>query len=141
MTTPDEIILSETFKKMYDEIKFAIAHPESPSALRMNENLKNCIKHGKSVLCQDNKNFLLPRQKNSDIILERWKGVKFMGEYRKLDFSKLNFSDSKISFEEAVKDTTPFELSNEIISGEKKIKITKAEKEYENRCVKLEISC
>lgn len=63
-----------------------------------------------------------------------------MGEYRKLDFSKLNFSDSKVSFEEAVKDTTPFELSNEIISGEKKIKITKAEEEYENRCVKLEIS-
>lgn len=64
-----------------------------------------------------------------------------MGEYRRLNFSKLSFSDDTISYDEVLKNTTPFEFSTDVISGQKKIKTTKAEKDYENRCVKLEIFC
>lgn len=60
--------------------------------------------------------------------------------YKRLDFSKLNFSDNVISREEALENITPFELENDVVLGQKKIKITKAEKDYENKCVKLEIS-
>lgn len=64
-----------------------------------------------------------------------------MSEYSRLDFSQLNFSDDIISYEEALENVTPFEFDEDIISGKKKIKVTKAERDYENRCVKLEISC
>lgn len=64
-----------------------------------------------------------------------------MGEYRRLNFSKLNFSDDTISYDEALENVTPFEFSTNVIFDQKKVKITKAEKDYENRCVKLEISC
>ena len=62
-------------------------------------------------------------------------------EYRRLDFSKLKFSENIISTEEALKDITPIQWSDEILSGRKKVTITKAEKDYKNKCVKLEISC
>lgn len=64
-----------------------------------------------------------------------------MGEYRRLNFSKLNFSDDIISYDDALENVTPFEFSTNVIFGQKKVKTTKAEKDYENRCVKLEISC
>ncbi len=64
-----------------------------------------------------------------------------MGEYRRLNFSKLNFSDDIISYDDALENVTPFEFSTNVILGQKKVKTTKAEKDYENRCVKLEISC
>lgn len=64
-----------------------------------------------------------------------------MSEYRRLDFSKLNFSDDIISHEEALENVTPLKLSEDIISGQRKINITKAEKDYEKKCVKLEIFC
>ena len=64
-----------------------------------------------------------------------------MSEYRRLDFSKLNFSDDIISHEEALENATPLKLSEDIISGQRKINITKAEKDYEKKCVKLEIFC
>lgn len=60
-----------------------------------------------------------------------------MSEYRRLDFSKLVFSDTVISYEEALEKVTPLKVSNEIISDDKKIKITKAEKDYKGKCVKL----
>ena len=60
-----------------------------------------------------------------------------MSEYRKLNLSALKFSDTIISHEEALKDVTPFRLSNDAIESNKKIIITKAEKDYENKCVKL----
>lgn len=64
-----------------------------------------------------------------------------MGEYHRLNFSKLNFSDDTISYNEALENVTPFEFSTNVIFGQKKVKTTKAEKDYGNRCVKLEISC
>ena len=64
-----------------------------------------------------------------------------MSEYRRLNFGKLNFSDDTISYDEALENATPFEFSTDIVFGQKKIKTTKAEKDYENRCVKLEIFC
>lgn len=63
-----------------------------------------------------------------------------MSEYRKLDLSKLNFAKTPVSFEDAVKDVTPFEIPEDVLNGKKELKITKTEKDYERRCVKLEIS-
>lgn len=64
-----------------------------------------------------------------------------MSEYRRLDFSKLNFSNNIISTEEALKDVTPIQWPEDVLNGVKKINITKAEKDYENKCVRLEIFC
>lgn len=55
-----------------------------------------------------------------------------MGEYR-----RLNFTSNTITYEEALKNVTPLELPESIVSGNKKISITKAEKAYKNKCVKL----
>ena len=62
-----------------------------------------------------------------------------MSEYRRLDFSKLKFAGT-LSMEEALENKTPIEFPDEVISGSKKVSITKAEKDYANKCVKLEIS-
>ena len=62
-------------------------------------------------------------------------------EYRRLDFSKLKFSENIKSTEEALKDIVPIQWSEEILSGKKQVTITKAEKDFENKCVKLEIFC
>ncbi|HBJ1652543.1 hypothetical protein [Clostridium botulinum] len=40
---------------------------------------------------------------------------------RRLDFSKLNFSNRIISSEEALKDVEPFDFDKEILAGNKKI--------------------
>lgn len=63
-----------------------------------------------------------------------------MKERHKLDFSKLVFSDVVISYDEALKDVTPLKLPENVVSGKESMNITKAEKDYENKCVKLEIS-
>lgn len=64
-----------------------------------------------------------------------------MSEYRRLDFSKLNFSDNTISYEEALENATPLKLANDVLFGQRKINVAKAEKDYKNKCVKLEIFC
>ena len=64
-----------------------------------------------------------------------------MSEYRKINLNTLHFSDEIISYDDALKDSAPLCLSKEIVSGQKEIKVTKAEKDYEKKCVKLEISC
>lgn len=62
-------------------------------------------------------------------------------EYRRLDFSKLKHRMGNIiSTEEALKDVTPIQWPEEVLTGKKKVIITKAEKDNENKCVKLEIS-
>jgi hypothetical protein len=61
-------------------------------------------------------------------------------EYKKLDMSKLIFADGFISTEEALKDVTPIEWSDDVLSGKKKVTVTAAEKDYENKCVKLEMT-
>jgi hypothetical protein len=73
------------------------------------------------------------------------KGVATMSglrtEPKRLDMNKLNSRITKIvPIEEALKDVTPIEWSDEVLSGEKKVVITNAEKDCENKCVKLEIS-
>jgi hypothetical protein len=73
------------------------------------------------------------------------KGVATMSglrtEPRRLDMSKLNSRITKIvPIEEALKDVTPIEWSDEVLSGKKEVVITNAEKDCENKCVKLEIS-
>ena len=64
-----------------------------------------------------------------------------MSKYRKLNFSKLNFSDDVVSYEDALKKVTPLQISEEIILSNKKIHVTNAERDCDNQCVKLEISC
>ena len=46
--------------------------------------------------------------------------------YRRLDFSKLKFKDSPISTEEALKDIEPFNWTQDILCGKKKIVISDA---------------
>ena len=62
-----------------------------------------------------------------------------MGEYRKLNYNNLKF-DGTLSMDEALKYVTPINYPDEILKGRKKVSITKAEKDYANKCVKLEIS-
>lgn len=62
-----------------------------------------------------------------------------MSEYRKLNFNKLKFGGT-LSMDEALKDVTPIDYPDEVLNGDKKVSITKAKKDYVNKCVKLEIS-
>jgi hypothetical protein len=62
-------------------------------------------------------------------------------EYKRLDINKINSRITKIvPMEEALKDVAPIEWSDEVLSGEKKVIVTNAEKDYKNKCVKLGIS-
>lgn len=62
-----------------------------------------------------------------------------MSEYRKLNLNKLKFAGT-VSMDEALKNVTPINYSCDVLNGSKKVSITKAEKDYVNKCVKLEIS-
>lgn len=39
-----------------------------------------------------------------------------MSEYRRLDFDKLHFAETPVSYEKAVKDAVPFEVSEAVVS-------------------------
>lgn len=41
----------------------------------------------------------------------------------KIDFSKLNYCDEPLSMEEALKDVIPLKLDDDVINGDKKIKV------------------
>lgn len=62
-------------------------------------------------------------------------GVLMAGEYKRLDFSKLTFSDKEVTTEEALRDIVPFEWSDEVLQGKQEVHIVASEK-----CVKQEIS-
>ncbi len=62
-----------------------------------------------------------------------------MSGYRRLDFDKLHFAETPVSYEEAVKDVVPFDVSKGVMSRKRELKITRAEKDYEKRCVKVGI--
>ncbi len=64
-----------------------------------------------------------------------------MSEYHKPDLSKLTYDNNRPTYDEVLNETVPYEVGDDVISGKKEVKITKAEKDYENKCVKLEISC
>jgi hypothetical protein len=80
-----------------------------------------------------------------DITARKSKGVTIISterrEYKKLDMNKLNCRITEfISTEEALKDVIPIEWSDDVLSGKKKVTVTAAEKDYENKCVKLEMT-
>lgn len=56
-----------------------------------------------------------------------------MSEYRKLDLNKLHFAKTPISYEEAVKDTTPCTIK------EAPIQITETKKDYKKKAIRLRI--
>ncbi len=58
-------------------------------------------------------------------------GMLMADEYKKLDFSKIVFSDKEPSMEEALKDVTPFEWSDAVLQGKQKVHIAVSEE-----CVK-----
>lgn len=63
-----------------------------------------------------------------------------MGKSITLDINKLNNRIKNIiSTEDALKDVTPINWSNDIVTKNKQVTITKAEKDCDNKCVKLEI--
>lgn len=62
-----------------------------------------------------------------------------MGNYRRLDLSKISFAGIKTT-DEVLKDVDPIEFPENVLNRTKKISITKAERDVNNKCVKLEIS-
>ena len=52
-----------------------------------------------------------------------------MSGYRRLDFDKLHFAETPVSYEEAVKDVVPFDVSKGVMSRKRELKITRAEKD------------
>lgn len=63
-----------------------------------------------------------------------------MSKYRRLDFSKLQFAETPVSYEDAIKNIMPFEISEKMLNCKQELKITKAEKDYEKHCIRLEIA-
>ena len=57
-----------------------------------------------------------------------------MSKYRRLDFSKLHFAKTPVSYEEAIKNATPCTITGN------QIQITKVEKDYTKRTIKLKIA-
>lgn len=62
-----------------------------------------------------------------------------MSKYRRLDFSKLQFAETPVSYEDAVKNAAPFVISEDMPNRKQELRITKAEKDYEKHCIRLEI--
>lgn len=63
-----------------------------------------------------------------------------MSGYRRLNMSKLSFKQNVSSYDNAVENVTPFNFSEDVLNGKKKVLITNGEKDYNKKCVKLEIS-
>ena len=63
-----------------------------------------------------------------------------MSKYHRLDFSKLQFAETPVPFEDAIKNITPFEIPEEMLNHKQELQITNAEKNYEKRCIRLEIA-
>ena len=57
-----------------------------------------------------------------------------MSKYRRLDLNKLHFAKTPVSYEEAVKDATPYPITGT------QIQITEAEKDYKKKAIRLRIS-
>lgn len=47
--------------------------------------------------------------------------------YRRLDFSKLSFSDKIVTTEEALRDVVPFKWADDVLQGKKKVIVKKTE--------------
>lgn len=56
-----------------------------------------------------------------------------MSKYRRLDFSKLHFAKTPVSYKEAIKNATPCTITGN------QIQITEVEKDYTKRTIKLKI--
>ena len=63
-----------------------------------------------------------------------------MSKYRRLDFSKLQFAETPVSYEDAVKNATPFEVPKDVLNHKQELQVTKAEKDYKKHCIRLEIA-
>ena len=57
-----------------------------------------------------------------------------MSKYRRLDFSKLHFAKTPVSYKEPVKDATPCTITGT------PIQITEAEKDYKKKAIRIKIS-
>ena len=51
-----------------------------------------------------------------------------MSKYRSLDFSKLQFAETPVQFQDAIENATPFEISEGMLNHKQKLRITNAEK-------------
>ena len=63
-----------------------------------------------------------------------------MSECRRLDFRKLQFAETPVSYEDAIKNIMPFEISEKMLNCKQELQVTKAEKDYEKHCIRLEIA-
>lgn len=60
--------------------------------------------------------------------------------YNKLDLTKLNYADELLTQEEAQKGATPLIIPDSVLDGAGNVTVNSAEKDYDNKCVKLAIS-
>ncbi len=63
-----------------------------------------------------------------------------MSKYKTLDFDKVIFDKEKMPMDATLKESSPIDWPEEVKTGRKKIKIKNIEKDYENKCAKLETS-
>lgn len=63
-----------------------------------------------------------------------------MSGYRRLDFRKLQFAETPVSYEDAIKNIMTFEISEKMLNRKQELQVTKAEKDYKKRCIRLEIA-
>lgn len=63
-----------------------------------------------------------------------------MSKYRRLDFSKLQFAETPVSYKDAVKNVNPLVISEDILNHKQELQITNAEKDYKKHCIRLEIA-
>ncbi len=76
----------------------------------------------RGVIMKSNKNDDIKTEKEGkdmEAVLDERKG------YRRLDMSKLKFSDQPISMEESLKDIIPIPWSDDVLNGKKKVVISK----------------
>ena len=67
----------------------------------------------------------MSKDKNNTNDEEVQKMNKTTQEYKRLDFSKLNFNNTPLSTEESLRDISPINWTKEILSGKKKVTLHK----------------
>ena len=68
------------------------------------------------------------------------RGDKMSAKQESIDFCQTNLILSDMTFEEAFAQAGEFYFPEEVLNGTRKIQVISAEKDYENQCIKLEIS-
>ena len=131
-------VCNENLKDLTDE---EVWHEEEMIASTERIDFETDLCYNNKQMVTDCENDLIKNTENSIMESDNMNlQTNDSNGYRRLDFSKLNFSSNTITYDQALKDVEPMMFGEDVLSGKKKIKITKAEKDYKKKCVKLETS-